>query len=95
MENYYRPILSTGPMRPEQAYRFAAGPLWFSYAEKLNRNAPALVVPAKDVPEDWLETWVRPRTPILGMSFEMPKVMGIINITPDSFSDGGQFAKVQ
>ncbi len=93
MENYYRPILSTGPMPPEQAYRFAGGQLWFSYAEKLNRNAPALVVPAKDVLEDWLETWVRPRTPILGMSFEMPKVMGIINITPDSFSDGGRFAK--
>jgi dihydropteroate synthase len=26
------------------------------------------------------------------LSFESPKVMGILNVTPDSFSDGGQFS---
>ena len=25
------------------------------------------------------------------LNFEVPKVMGVINLTPDSFSDGGNF----
>ncbi len=29
------------------------------------------------------------------ISFNSPKVMGILNVTPDSFSDGGQFSSVQ
>ncbi len=28
------------------------------------------------------------------MSFELPLVMGILNVTPDSFSDGGKFASL-
>ena len=32
------------------------------------------------------------RKNIAGLSFNKPKVMGILNITPDSFSDGGQFS---
>lgn len=28
------------------------------------------------------------------LNFESPKVMGIVNVTPDSFSDGGQFDQV-
>lgn len=93
MENYYRPILSTDTMRPEQAYSFAGGPLWFSHAEKLSRSAPALVLPAQEVPDDWLKIWTCQRSSIMGMSFAVPKVMGILNVTPDSFSDGGQFAE--
>lgn len=29
------------------------------------------------------------------MSWQRPKVMGVINVTPDSFSDGGQFLTVE
>ena len=93
MENYFRPILSTDPMRPEQAHSFAGGPLWFSHAEKLSRSEPPLVLPAQEVPDNWLKTWTCQRPPIMGMSFATPKIMGIVNVTPDSFSDGGQFAK--
>ena len=27
------------------------------------------------------------------MNFELPSIMGILNLTPDSFSDGGKFNK--
>lgn len=30
--------------------------------------------------------------PICGLSLDRPRVMGILNVTPDSFSDGGDFA---
>ena len=32
------------------------------------------------------------RPPVAGLTFDAPRIMGVINVTPDSFSDGGQFA---
>ncbi len=37
-------------------------------------------------------SWTLPRGPI---SLERPVVMGIVNLTPDSFSDGGRFRDVE
>ncbi len=36
-----------------------------------------------------------PREPIAGLQLFRPHIMGIVNVTPDSFSDGGQFATPQ
>jgi dihydropteroate synthase len=30
-----------------------------------------------------------PRAPVAGLSLDRPRIMGIVNVTPDSFSDGG------
>jgi dihydropteroate synthase len=30
-----------------------------------------------------------------GVAFDRPSIMGILNVTPDSFSDGGQFAGIE
>jgi dihydropteroate synthase len=32
-----------------------------------------------------------PRAPIAGLNFDRPRLMGIVNVTPDSFADGGRF----
>ena len=32
-----------------------------------------------------------PRSPLLGLSLDRPRIMGIVNVTPDSFSDGGKW----
>jgi dihydropteroate synthase len=32
----------------------------------------------------------RPRAAIAGLSFDRPRIMGIVNVTPDSFSDAGR-----
>ena len=39
-----------------------------------------------------LENLTRPRPPFAGLDMNggMPKIMGIVNVTPDSFSDGGE-----
>ncbi len=34
---------------------------------------------------------VAPRPPLAGLSLDRPRIMGVINVTPDSFSDGGDF----
>ena len=33
-----------------------------------------------------------PRAPVSGVAIDRPAIMGVINVTPDSFSDGGDFA---
>jgi dihydropteroate synthase len=33
-----------------------------------------------------------PRPPFAGLALDRPRIMGIVNVTPDSFSDGGRFA---
>ena len=35
------------------------------------------------------------RADFAGLSMDRPRIMGIVNVTPDSFSDGGSFANVQ
>jgi dihydropteroate synthase len=33
----------------------------------------------------------QPRPPVAGLALDKPLIMGIVNVTPDSFSDGGRF----
>ncbi len=56
----------------------------------------ALTAASADLPADvrariaaLLEALVAPRADIAGLRFDRPHVMGIVNVTPDSFSDGG------
>src|SRR5262249_44188010 len=32
------------------------------------------------------------RTPFAGLALDRPRIMGVVNVTPDSFSDGGRYA---
>jgi dihydropteroate synthase len=47
-------------------------------------------LPAADV----FEALREPRQRIAGLSLARPRIMGIVNLTPDSFSDGGSLASV-
>ena len=40
-----------------------------------------------------LQTITSKRKSILNLQFDKPQIMGVLNITPDSFSDGGLFFK--
>ncbi|MGL4967571.1 MAG: dihydropteroate synthase [Inquilinus sp.] len=42
--------------------------------------------------EDRLDKLSRPRLAFAGLALDRPRLMGIVNVTPDSFSDGGDFA---
>lgn len=89
--HYYRPLLQSGSARPRDAKTFAEGPLWFSDVEILSHKSPPLWIKAEKLPTDILDRLVRPRPDICGLSMEQPRLMGILNVTPDSFSDGGKF----
>lgn len=90
-----------------QVARLAGGLGWFSSVELLSvdygKRLSAELVSVQDLQsrldDDMEAQWTRltsERTPLqLGqrtVRLDQPQVMGILNVTPDSFSDGGQFA---
>lgn len=44
---------------------------------------------------DLLEAIRAPRARLAGLALDRPRIMGIVNVTPDSFSDGGMLASAQ
>lgn len=90
MTAYYRPLVQNGVVRPKGAVVLAGQALWFTHAECLQRDTPPRVVAAVDIPDPWLTRLIQPRAAIAGLEMDRPQIMGILNATPDSFSDGGQ-----
>ena len=83
--DYWRPV-ALG----EAGLPLAGGPLRFAAAERLRRGATPEVLPLDALPEDWRVRLCAPRG-VAGLALPAgrPAVMGILNVTPDSFSDGG------
>jgi dihydropteroate synthase len=93
VSRYYRPLIQHGAARPDAAHPLCGRPdLWFTHAEQLSRNAAPLVVAAERIPGDLLHRLTAPRQPVCGLDMALPQLMGILNVTPDSFSDGGVHA---
>lgn len=91
MTLYYRPIAQTDPARPDGALPLAGTWAWFTHVEELARGRAPRVIPTDAVPSDALARLTAPRAPIAGLTLDQPRIMGILNLTPDSFSDGGRF----
>jgi dihydropteroate synthase len=88
---YYRPIAMTDAARPAGALPLAGGWCWFAQVEVLRRDGPSRVVAAGDLPAEVRDRLSAPRPDFGGMAMDRPRIMGILNVTPDSFSDGGRF----
>jgi dihydropteroate synthase len=88
---YYRPIAMTDAARPAGALPLAGGWCWFAQVEVLRRDGPSRVVAAGDLPGEVRDRLSAPRPYFGGMAMDRPRIMGILNVTPDSFSDGGRF----
>ena len=81
----------TDGCRPKDAHTLAGGWCWFTHVERIERGGERTVVRADDIPQADLHRLTAPRAAIVGMSMDAPRIMGILNVTPDSFSDGGLF----
>ena len=82
---YFRPIPDLSGGR----WRLAGGWTGFSSFELLERGTAARVF--QDAPPEVIGALTAPRPPVLGLSMDAPRIMGIVNVTPDSFSDGGRW----
>jgi dihydropteroate synthase len=91
MTVYFRPLPQSSGSRPKEAFALAGGPLWFTDAVALRRDGTPEILPAKAIPEDVLSRLTGPRAPVAGMDMGGVTLMGILNVTPDSFSDGGRY----
>ncbi|NIY80246.1 dihydropteroate synthase [Celeribacter sp. HF31] len=88
---YDRPIPSCDPARPEGALTLAGGWCWFTHVERLRRDAPPEILPVSALSDEARTRLTAARAPMAGLALNTPSVMSILNVTPDSFSDGGKF----
>lgn len=91
MTSYYRPVARFGELPTPQSFPLAGGLCWFDTVAVHERDGGLQQIAANEVPADVLERLTAHRAPIAGMDMAAPQIMGILNVTPDSFSDGGQF----
>ena len=87
--NYFRPIPITDSVKPGHALPVAGGWTWFDKVEKIQRDGTSEIISVSDLPKDVAKRISSPRPAINGIDVSTPRLMGILNATPDSFSDGG------
>lgn len=91
-KDYFRPLAQVGPVVPDHAVTLAGGWSWFSAVEVLGRGRKPQIISACELAQEELEKLSAPRPDLAGMAMDRPHIMGILNATPDSFSDGGKHA---
>jgi dihydropteroate synthase len=94
---YLRAVPMSDRARPKGALALAGGWLWFDRVERITRlgidRAGSDVVGLGDLTEAERARLSAPRSDFAGLSMDTPRLMGILNVTPDSFSDGGLFLR--
>lgn len=93
MSQYLRPLAMSDPARPAGALALAGGWCWFDRVEVLTRGAAPMIVGLGDLTEADRARLSGARAGFCGLAMDRPRLMGILNITPDSFSDGGLFLR--
>jgi len=66
-----------------------SGVIGFTLVERIKRDGKTIsreIVPYTEA----LQAIEVPRVDFAGLTLDTPRIMGIVNVTPDSFSDGGQ-----
>jgi dihydropteroate synthase len=90
---YLRPIAMSDPARSSAALPLAGGWCWFDRVEVLSRTDAPRIVGLGDLTEAERTRLSAPRPNFGALGMEIPRIMGILNVTPDSFSDGGLFLR--
>ena len=85
---YWRPLVQAGP-RPAGAVPVTGGRLWFALAERRERGGAGELLPVSAMPGEVRDRIAAQRPALAGLTLYRPLIMGILNATPDSFSDGG------
>ncbi len=78
----------------EIAERFAAGEVRrqiVALGDMFERDWARNTLAASDL----IDALSTPRPRLAGLSLDRPRIMGIVNVTPDSFSDGGRLGSVE
>ncbi len=93
MSIYFQPIARQGAPFSGRPLAGSAD-LWFDQVLRRDRSGATELLSLAHCPAEVVARLSAPRPPLLGQSLDRPRVMGILNVTPDSFSDGGDLATV-
>ncbi len=85
---YFFPEINDLKGAAEHFYTIYGGNTVFNSFRVIEREKPSIVIPTSDVKEEFLDRFILKPNSTLGLNFETPLVMGILNVTPDSFYDG-------
>jgi dihydropteroate synthase len=88
---YVRPIVMTDAARPKGALTLAGGWCWFDRVEMLERGRSPKLGDIDDLTAKQRQILTAPRANFANLVMNTPRIMGILNVTPDSFSDGGMY----
>ena len=89
----YRPIPRAAARARPARSPLAGGPLWFAEVAEHRRGAPPRLVPPRGAARPRSpRRLTAPRAAVCGLALDRPRIMGVLNVTPDSFSDGGRHA---
>jgi len=88
---YIRPIPLCDPAELPATLPLAGGWCRFSHVEVLERGRPSHVMPVAELSEAQTLALTADRGTFGAVTMDQPRIMGILNVTPDSFSDGGLF----
>jgi dihydropteroate synthase len=108
---YIRPVgllygeTAAGAIAEGLALPLAGGPVAFTAAELIDGTPGAArrsLIAARDLAQSRdgglrqvLERVIAARHPFAGLALTRPLIMGVVNVTPDSFSDGGLYDKTE
>ena len=95
MREYFRPVVETGLRKPDNALSICGSKLWFNQVEVITRSGSLGFRNVEKFPSNFFEDITSKRKPISSLNFLNPMIMGIVNLTPDSFSDGGRVRNVR
>ncbi len=93
MTLYPEPLICAADV--EGSFALAGGPLRFDRVRMLERGGVSRIIPASELPPDVHSALTSPRAPIAGLTLDKSRLMGILNTTPDSFSDGGKYTATE
>ena len=88
---YFFPEINYGRSGFEKFYTIFGGTKVFNSFRVIHRNKKPRVISASEVNDEFLNRFTSKPISTLGLSFETPAIMGILNVTPDSFYDGEKF----
>ena len=90
VKEYFRPIVQNDKDKPSEALRICGTSLWFSHVEVITRSGCFGLKSVDKFPFGFFKDITSKRKPVGNINFNNPIIMGIVNLTPDSFSDGGK-----
>ena len=88
LARYFRPIINTESSYPADAIFLGSTCLWFNAVKVFERGKAPIVVSAAEIPYEIKYQLSKSQGKILGIEKPPPLLMGVMNVAPDSFSDG-------